>query len=130
MNQDLAARADMDVFSNGQLQPVRILDSVEDAREIAENPNLMSEAEMRALFKASVKTPEFAERIGTVTNQAALERLLDIAEEEDATISKVSAIRSRIRESSPDLFAERVTQTAAPVGADGPTRRPKAVTPN
>jgi hypothetical protein len=44
MNQELAARADMDVFSNGQLQPVRILDDVDDAREIASNPNLMSEA--------------------------------------------------------------------------------------
>lgn len=131
MNQELAARADLDVFSNGFLQPVRILDSVDDAREIAANPNLMSEAEMRALMKPSVKTPDFAQKLATVTNSAALERLLALAEEEDATISKHEAIRARLREASPDLFAERVAETASPVGAGGPSqRRPRAVTPN
>jgi uncharacterized protein YgbK (DUF1537 family) len=129
MNQDLAARADLDVFSNGQLQPVRILDSVEDAREIASNPNLMSESEMRALMKPGVKTPQFALKIQEITNGSALDRLLALAEEEDATISKVEAIKTRLREVAPDLFAERQVVTTAPGGGPPEQRRPQAVTP-
>lgn len=130
LNQELAARADMDVFSNGALQPVRILDSVEDAREIASNPNLMTDAELRALMKPSVKTPQFADKIAGITNTAALDRLLAMAEEEDATISKVQAIRNRVREVSPDLFQERQVVSTSPDGGPPVPRRPKAVTPS
>lgn len=128
MNQELAARADMDVFSNGTLQPVRILEDVEDAREIASNPNLMPESEMRSLMKHTIKADTFRDRIAGVTNPAALDRLLAIAEEEDATVSKVEVIRAQIREHSPDLFAERVTVGGPPVGSE--PRRTTAVTPS
>lgn len=102
-NQDAAANDRLDVFKNGMLVPVRLLDGSEDVADIASNPNLMSESDMVSLFSVHHKT--FVSRLGEVSNTITLNRLLDIARERDEKLSKISAIEARLAELSPSVVA-------------------------
>lgn len=106
-NQDMAASQDLDVFKNGRLVPVRLIDSSEDAKEIAANPNLISEADMRELFSSHHKT--FESRVNSITNVVALERMLSIAEEDDtdASVKQVSLLKERVAKLNPSSVVER-----------------------
>lgn len=118
LNQEMAYNPDQDVFANGTLTPVRLLnnDPVE-AAAFAANPNMMTEGEMRTLVgKPKGKASEvFSERLAEIRNPATLERLLGLAREEDAPMSRVEAIQSRLAEVAPSAFPERVTTTATPI---------------
>lgn len=94
INQEKAATADLDIFKNGMMVPVRILDDAEDAAEIAANPNLMAESEMNDLFKAHWKT--FENRVAQVSNPIVIQRLLQIAEAQDATVKQVNVLKVRM----------------------------------
>lgn len=100
-NSELAASVDLDPFKNGVLVPVRLLDGTEDAAEIAENPNLMGETEMVALLKGNFKTLE--KRVGEIRNPVVLERMLELARTEDATVGKLEAVKARLAEVAPSL---------------------------
>lgn len=137
-NQEMAYNADLDVFANGTLSPVRLVGSEEEAAAFAANPNHMTEDDMRALVnKPKAKTEAFAERLGSIGNAATLGRLLAIAKDEDAPISRVEAIQARLAEVSPS-FAQQVSTAAkpgSPEAAAGPStsRRQgnsRGVTPN
>lgn len=108
LNMDEAANKDLDNFSNGTLAPVRLLDGTEDAKEFASNPNLLSEDDLKGLFKAHWKT--FESRVATITNPGTLNRLMAVAEEVDATMRQVKLIKARIDEVDPARFVE-VTST-------------------
>lgn len=130
INMEMAAGPELDVFRNGTLVPVRLIEGTEDARELAANPNLMSETDMRAL----VKTKEIAARLGQITNASALERMLRIAEEEDAAVSIVRAIQGRLRAvTSPVQDSREISPSGAPISEkrsrDGSEKRPRGVTP-
>lgn len=114
INQERAANDGLDVFQNGHLTPVRLIDGTEDAHEIASNPNLMSESDLRDLFKKQWKA--FESKVKTVTNPITLQRLLALAEDEDvnATVKQVSIVKSQIAE---------VSGVAAPVEAEPRTDR-------
>lgn len=109
LNSEWAATTDLDVFKNGMLTPVKLLDGTEDAKEIASNPNLIGETDMAALFSAHWKT--FEAKLGQITNVATLERMLAMAESEDldATVRQVQSIRSRISELNPSQVVEHET---------------------
>lgn len=107
INMEMAANDELDPFSNGNLAPVRLLETTDDAEQIASNPNLMSEDEMVGLLKGNVNT--LKKRVSEVRNPALLERLKDLAVENDVTIGKVNAIDGRLHEVSPSLYTE-VTQ--------------------
>jgi hypothetical protein len=109
LNSEWAANDDLDVFKNGMLTPVRILDGTEDAKEIASNPNLITESDMAALFSAHWKT--FEAKLGLITNLTTLQRLLSVAEAEDtdATVRQVQSIKSRIDELNPSPVVEHET---------------------
>ena len=111
-----AANADLDPFRNGMLTPVRLLDDSDEARELASNPNVMSESEMRTLVKGVAKT--FDKRLAEVRNPATLERLLAMAHTEDAPVKRVEAIQSRLEEMQPALS-----------GGPREVRAPRPVTP-
>lgn len=98
INQEMAAGEDLDFFRNGQLAPVRLLDT-DDAAELASNPNVMSETDMRSLFKTNWKN--FDSRIQEVSNTSTLERLVQIAKEVDATVRQLEIIESRLDELKP-----------------------------
>jgi hypothetical protein len=109
LNSDWAATEDLDVFKNGMLTPVKLLDGTEDAQEIASNPNLITESDMAALFSAHWKT--FEQKLGQITNVTTLQRLLSMAEAEDtdATVRQVQSIRNRIAEVNPVQVVEHET---------------------
>lgn len=109
LNSELAAGDDLDVFKNGMLMPVKILDGAEDAKEIASNPNLITESDMAALFAAHWKT--FEAKIGQISNPSTLNRLLAMAEESDATVRQVNALKERVQALQPVPVVERETFT-------------------
>lgn len=79
LNQELAANDELDVFLNGVLQPVRLLEDDESSRRMADHPNHLTDAEAVKLFKGS--TDAFVERLSLITNATAVERLLSLAED-------------------------------------------------
>ena len=111
MNQELVATAAQDSFRNGVLTPVRILSGASDAAEIASNPNLMSEGDMRTLVGGHPKT--FEKRLGEIANVTTLQRLLVIAQEEDASFKRVESIKARISTVNPALVHE-ISSSAPP----------------
>lgn len=124
INQEMAATKELDVFSNGTLQPVRLLDGDEDYAEIASNPNHISESDIRSLVKGHHKTLD--KRLRDIQNPSALQRMLALAHEEDATVGTIEKIRARMQEIAPSLY-EEVTPVGGPVkDRDGGLR---AVTP-
>lgn len=96
MNQERAAAESLDVFTNGMLAPLKVGDS---AAEFAENSNLLTEDEMRTLVRGHAKT--FAKKLGEISNPIVVERLLQIAKEEDSTIGRVESIQARLDEVDP-----------------------------
>lgn len=101
INQEMAASKDLDLFMNGMLTPVVILESAEDYAEIASNPNLISEGEMQDLLK--VKGRAFTSRIKEITNLSTLQRLAELAELDGTiTVTQLRSINDRIADLSPD----------------------------
>lgn len=96
MNQERAATPELDVFSNGMLVPIQI---GEAASEFASNPNLLTEDDIREIVKGHPKT--FEKRLSEIKNLSIVEKMLDIAKEEDCTVKRVEAIQARQDELSP-----------------------------
>lgn len=115
MNSSLAGSPEQDLFSTGVMRPVHILEDAEDAAAIAANPNLMSESKMRALVKGHPST--FKDELATVTNPITLQRLLNIAKEEDVANSRVEAIQGRLVGIGPSV--QEVMTTAGPRVPEG-----------
>lgn len=121
LNQEMAANVDQDVFANGTLTPIRLVgDDAEEAAAFAANPNMMTEGDMRTLVaKPKGKADTFVERLGEIKNPGTLQRLLSLAREEDASLSRVEAIQARLGEVAPAIHVERVSSTApTPVSAE------------
>jgi hypothetical protein len=99
INQEMAASPDLDFFQNGFLTPVRLIETEEDAAELASNPNLLSEEDMRGLFKGNWKA--FDQKVQEISNLTTLKRMLEVAQEVDATIRQVDVVNARIQEIDP-----------------------------
>lgn len=117
MNSEQAANEELDFFRNGILSPIRLIDGSEDAREIASNPNMLSESDMHALLKAPMRT--FESRASELNRTAVLERLLAMAHEDDATIKKVEFLKARLQAVNPSGFTENTTQVAGQTQTTG-----------
>lgn len=103
MNQEVAANDDLDFFRNGVLQPINLADT-EDAEILKNNPNLLGdEAQIRRLFQASPDV--FAERLAQIKNSTALERLLELAyqDETKATVSQARMVEARLAQVAPEV---------------------------
>lgn len=125
LNQERCANEELDPFANGTFAPVRLIDGEEDAKALADNPNVMSDSAMDDLFSAKGATPAFIERVNSISNPVTLNRMLAVANERDASVKQVDAIRARLEQVSP-LLAVEVTATGA-VKTAPPERR--GVTP-
>lgn len=118
LNQQLANSPEQDVFRNGRLVPVQLLEGSDIAREVATNPNLLTDGDMRVLATAGTQSKSleaaaaFQHRLSQITNPTTLERLYQLAIDEDAPYSRVTAIMRRLGE----------------VG--GPTYQPATTTPD
>lgn len=104
LNQRMAYSPELDLFSNGTLTPIDLIEGSDAAREFARNPNLLSDGDMQRLVTpARGKAKEasdaaFAEKLASINNPTTVARLLQLAEEEDAPISRVRAIQARLSE--------------------------------
>lgn len=95
INQSAAATRDLDVFTNGTLSPVTLLDDEPDTEALRSNPNTLDEEELPQLFR--LRGAEFTERIGQITTLPPIGRLLELARDPlyDATLSQYEALKSR-----------------------------------
>ncbi len=128
LNMDRAAKEELDVFKNGFLTPVRLLDDAEDYQEIASNPNLLSEAELTEMFNLQWKAFEF--KVNNISNSLTLERLAELAESEDVNVThkQFQVIKARLAEVLPASRAVEATveQIGHVRGGEGDS---KGVTP-
>ena len=130
LNMDRAASDELDVFKNGFLTPVRLLEDSDDYTEIAANPNLLGESELEAMFDLHWK--QFQAKVEDISNMLTLQRLLEIAESDDVnvTVKQHQTIKSRIAEISP--IAQEIESTVEQVGHVRGDRGPsegRSVTP-
>lgn len=96
MNQERTAAPAFDVFTNGMLAPIRVGDA---AAEFKQNANLLTEDDMRGLVRGHHKT--FEKKLGEISNPVVVSRLLQIAREEDVSVTKVERIEARLEEVNP-----------------------------
>lgn len=130
LNQEMAADEGLDVFRNGTLHPLRLMDDTEEAREIAANPNLMSESDMKEMVRVHPKT--FEKQLSSIANATTLQRLLAMAHSEDASIKRVEAIEARLAVVAPTAAYEvRVAGAPPAPPATGDSSAPgmRPVTP-
>lgn len=126
MNSERAATPALDVFNCGYLVPVKILDGTEDAKDIASNPNLLSESHLKKLFRGTAKA--FNETVGGITNVSTLRHMLDMADEDDvdAKQSFIKILKNRLITLEPDLAANEIET----INGDDPIRGMNPVSPN
>jgi len=121
LNQRLAHSPEQDFFANGTLEPVDLIEGSAAAREFAENPHLVSAEEMQAMVtpvrgaRKGAADQAFLDRLASITNATTLSRLAQLAEEEDAPISRVRAINARLAE----IEGLGLMQTGMVPGPDG-----------
>lgn len=125
MNQEVAAHDSLDVFANGMLVPVRLIDSEEDTAKLQANVNAMSETAMKALFKS--QKPAFQAKVDEISNVTTLRRLLEVASEVDASIRQAEYIQARIETLGPNVT--EVTAGTQIVGAALGTKAPQSRSP-
>ena len=128
MNQEVAADDELDMFKNGTLVPVRLVDAEADTPELQANVNAMSDTAMKAMFRSQIKT--FTAKVNEIGNPIALRRLLEIANELDASIKQVEVINARLSQLSPDVTETSIMSGgAAATRAPASDRAPRGVTP-
>lgn len=106
------ATDDLDIFKNGALVPVQLIDEA-DQIEMASNPNLLGDSELEGLFKLHWK--KFEAEIARITNVYALERLVEMAESsEDISVKKYNVVMARLEEvKEASSHTSKVTQVLA-----------------
>lgn len=104
INTEMAAEDKLDPFTNGMFVPVTLLDSTEDAEQIASNPNVLSESEMVDLVKGAA--PKLKARLEEIINPIVVERLREVAADADVQASKMTAIEARLEALQPKLAVE------------------------
>jgi hypothetical protein len=137
LNQEKAADDSLDVFKNGMLVPVHLIDSEEDTEELQANTNAMSESAMKALFRSQM--PTFKAKIAEISNPTSLQRLVEVCGEVDGSVRQLETIQARLAEVSPQVTEVLGAQsiggagigTQAPRGLEGPegARKRPGVTP-
>lgn len=121
LNQRLAYSPAADFFANGTLEPVDLIDGSDAQREFADNPHLVSLQEMQAMVtpvrgaRKGAADQAFLDRLATIDNATTLSRLAQLAEEEDAPISRVRAIQARLAQ----VEGLGLSQTGMVPGPDG-----------
>lgn len=95
MNQNAAHSAEVDIFTNGTLRPIDLLDTDPDTEELLKNPNILSDDDLPKLF--TLKGDVFRERLAAISNPVVLSRLAEIARDPDydASLAQYEAIKSR-----------------------------------
>lgn len=113
LNQDLAATPPQDLFSNGTLSPVRLVpdtvaeqdpDLAVEYESIKDNPNFISESDMKQMFSRRIDA--FKRELEKIENPAVVQRIREMAEEQDAKQSQITAIDERLAAFRPKNLVE------------------------
>jgi hypothetical protein len=117
MNQNAANSPEQDIFTNGTLRPIDLLDDDPDTEKLKANPNIFREGELPELF--NLKGEMFRQRIAEIKNPAALARLIELARDPrlEATLTQYEAIKSREIELRGTLEPDTKAAPAPPEGA-------------
>jgi len=88
----------LNVFENGVLVPLQLVDSAEDYEEIASNPNLLGDSDIRKALRE--KTPTLKKTLAEISNVNLVRRFQELAAEEEdkMTMPKIRAIEARLEE--------------------------------
>lgn len=131
MNQEIAANQKQDMFMNGLLAPVRLLESSDDVQELQSNPNHMTDEDIIEVFKIK-SAKAFKERVSAVTNPLTLKRMLEVAhlEEANAMVKQVEYVTNCLKTIQPALYNEVEVVSPGP-GATSlrPTEQPSSKGP-
>lgn len=102
-NQNAAATAKQDIFTNGRLQPVELDPDDPDTASLLENPNHVQEDDISRIFK--LKGERLVQRLEQISSVSTMRRLLDLAEEDatQALHSQWRAIHNRLVDLDHDL---------------------------
>lgn len=100
LSQEYAAEAYLDPFQNGQLVPVKLVESASDYEDLKGNPNHLTEQDMQTYLEDPQGVEALKAAISQVKNPTTLVRLLAIAEDPtaDYTVKQVAAIKDRLQE--------------------------------
>lgn len=122
MNQSAAASADQDLFTNGTLAPVTLIDGEPDTEFLRTNPNALSEEDLPKLFQLTIA--EFTDRIGKITASTPIGRLIELARDPsyNATLAQYEALKAR------DIELQGALDEKPPVELS-PDGVPRGVTP-
>lgn len=106
-NQSRVPKKEQDLFTNGTLTPVQLIDSAVDFEEIALSPNVKSETDLKEMFGLAIT--KFKQELKEIDNVRLLERLVEISEDESLNVSlpQSKAIAARLEEVRPDREEER-----------------------
>jgi hypothetical protein len=120
MNQNQTASRTQDIFLNGTLVPIALLEDEPDTDELRTNPNALAIESIHELFSI-VDYDTFATRVNEVTNVGVVNRLLEEATRptSSATSWQTEMVRRRQKQLSGDPD-EALSEEE---------RRPRAVTP-
>lgn len=121
LNQNGYASPEQDMFQNGTLAAVSLIDGEPDTPKLRDNPNMVDEKEIPRMFK--LRGEHFADRIELISNPATISRLLELARDPrlNATVQQFEQLRRRERAIAGRQEEERPTPAADTL--------PKAVTP-
>lgn len=113
LQSDNASAPGYDIFHNGTMQPVRLLEGHEDTAELLENPNARTETEINEMFQLHWK--KFETALQEISNSTLLQRILEVAEERDGTtIKQLNTIKQRLMEADPHYVVEGIPRP--PIG--------------
>lgn len=125
LNQNKANRPEQDVFTNGTLLPVTLLPDEPDTAVLLQNPNLVTEPDMRHILR--LKGDQLLDRISTITNASVLEELIEMARKPTfkVMVAEYEALIAHKR----SLLAAVVPVDETTPSTVSENRAPKGVTP-
>lgn len=128
MNQNATNSAEQDIFTNGTLRPIDLLDDDPDSEKLRTNPNILGEDELPRIF--ALKGEHFRQRIAEITNPATLAKIVELARDPqfDATLFQYETVKQRELELRGELDDRRPAKgngVVSPLTGD----LPRGVTP-
>lgn len=82
-----------DKFMNGTYKAVKLVETAEDYAEVMDAPDRLSEDDLKALLKGQAATVE--KKVAEIDNPVTIQRLIDIAIENDVARSKLEVLEAR-----------------------------------
>lgn len=122
--QNMCATVDYDIFTNGTLQPVTLIEGEPDTEALKTNPNLLDERDVPKLL--ALKGPLFEARLSEISHLPTITRLLSLARnaEHEMTVQQYEALKRREKA----IRAEK-EGLIEPEGEDTGEDIPRPVTP-